>query len=105
VHGRLELHPEGLLFRADDAVDAAGGGPVVELVAAEAIQSASPLSPGSLMTPTRQAGGWMPRLLRKARCPGFVVSTAEGPWVFDGPHGVRRAQELRKRFASGAGTP
>lgn len=99
VRGRLALHPQGLVFRADDVVDSATGQPVVEVVAGSAIVDASPLSPGSQMTPTRQAGEWMPRLLRKLRCPGFVVATAEGAWVFDGPKGVQRADEVRKRFA------
>jgi hypothetical protein len=105
VRGQLALHREGLVFRADDVVDGATGRPVVEVLAADEIVSASPLSPGSLMTPTRQAGEWMPRLLRSMRCPGFVVSTAEGPWVFDGPHGVRRADEVHRRFAPGDRTP
>jgi len=105
VRGQLALHREGLLFRADDVVGRTTGRPAVEVPAGDQIVSASPLSPGSLMTPTRQAGEWMPRRLRSMRCPGFVVSTAEGPWVFDGPHGVRRAAEVQRRFASGDRTP
>lgn len=101
VQGRLSLHRDGLVFRADAAVDRETGEPVAELVPAAVIVGAGPPSPGSPLTSTRTAGEWMPRLLRRFRCPGFVVSTADGPWVFDGPHGLRRQEEVRRRFAAG----
>ncbi len=101
VRGQLAMHHEGLVFRAADVVDATTGEPVVELPPGGAILSAGPLSPGSLMTPTRPAGEWMPRLLRGLRCPGFVVSTASGAWIFDGPRGVRHAQAVHERFGTG----
>jgi hypothetical protein len=102
VRGRLTLHPEGFVFRADDAVDRTSGEPVVASVPAEAVLEAGPLSPGSKLTPTMLAGLWMPRPLRRFRCGGFAVRTRDGAWVFDSPHGVRRARELNRRYTRAA---
>jgi hypothetical protein len=102
VPGRLLLHPEALVFRADDVVDRRTGEPVVGVVPAGAVAHAGPLSPGSRMSPSEPAGRWMPGPLRRFRCPGFVVGTEEGAWVFDCPHGVRRAEEISRRYATRA---
>jgi hypothetical protein len=99
VPGRLLLHPEALVFLADDAIDRRTREPVVGVVPAGAVAHTGPLSPGSRMSPSEPAGRWMPGPLRRFRCPGFVVGTAEGPWVFDCPHGVRRAEEISRRYA------
>jgi len=101
VPGRLELYPDALVFRADEAIDRVTREPVVDVVPARAVTGAGPLSPGSHVTPTELAGLWMPRPLRRLRCPGFVVSTSDGPWMFDCPHGVRRAREVSRRYADG----
>jgi hypothetical protein len=37
--------------------------------------------------------------LRRLRCPGFAVITTAGTWVFDAPHGVKRARAVRERYA------
>ena len=99
VPGRLELYPDALVFRADEAVDRRTRALVVDVVPARAVTGAGPLSPGSPITPTELAGSWMARPLRRLRCPGFVVSTGDGPWLFDCPHGVRRAREVGRRYA------
>ena len=99
VAGRLALHPEGLVFRADDAVDRASGERIVAVVPAETVLDVGPLSPGSPITQTEQAGLWMPRFLRRFRCGGFAVRTRDGDWVFDCPHGVRRAGEVASRYS------
>jgi hypothetical protein len=99
VPGRLLLYPSALVFCADDAIDVGTGEPVVGIVPAGAVAHTGPLSPGSRMAPSEPAGQWMPGLLRRFRCPGFVVGTAEGPWIFDCPHGVRRAEEISRRYA------
>ncbi len=101
VDGRLSLHPEGLVFRAEETVDRASGEPVVAVISAASVLDSGPLSPGSRITPTELAGLWMPRFLRRLRSPGFSVRTREGDWVFDCPHGSRRAQEVSSRYASG----
>lgn len=102
VSGRLALHPEGLVFRADDAVDRASGELVVASVPGETVLDAGPLSPGTKLTPTELAGLSMPRPLRRFRCGGFAVRTRDGDWVFDSPHGVRRAREVSRRYVSSA---
>ena len=102
VSGRLALHSEGLVFRADDAVDRASGELVLASVPAETVLEAGPLSPGSKLTPTELAGLWMPRPLRRFRCGGFAVRTRDGDWVFDCPHGVRRAREVSRRYVRSA---
>jgi hypothetical protein len=102
ARGRLELHPEGLVFRADDVIDRATGEPVVAVIPAETIVDAGPLSPGSPLTSTRAAGEWMAAPLRRLRCPGFAVRTAAGAWAFDSPRGVKRAEEVRRRYAGSA---
>jgi hypothetical protein len=96
--GRLELHPEALVFRADDVFDRATGEPVVGVIPAAAIVDAGPLSPGSLLNQTRAAGEWMRGPLQGMRCPGFAISTAAGAWGFGCPGGVRRADEVRRRY-------
>jgi hypothetical protein len=98
VPGRLRVHPEGLVFEADDVIDRRTGERVVAVVPAGAVTGAGPLSPGSRMAPSEPAGRWMPGLLRRFRCPGFVVQTADGAWVFDCPHGARRADEVSRRY-------
>jgi hypothetical protein len=102
ARGRLELHPDALVFRADDVVDRATGAPVVDVIAADSVLDAGPLAPGSRLTSTRSAGEWMAAPLRRLRCPGFAVSTAAGGWAFDGPKGVKRAEEIRRRYAGSA---
>jgi len=102
VPGRLELYPGALVFRADDTVDRTTGEPLLSVVPAAAVTGAGPLSPGARVTSTELAGQWMPRPLRRLRCPGFIVSTSAGPWLFDCPHGVKRADEVSRRYA-GAG--
>jgi hypothetical protein len=87
--GRLLLGDDALVFRADD-----GG----ETVIAD-IKGAGPLSPGAHITPSRAAGQWMAAPLRRLRCPGFAVITTGGTWVFDAPHGVKRARAVRERYA------
>ena len=101
VEGRLALHMEALVFRAEDTVSRASGEPVVGVIPAEAVLDSGPLSPGSRMTPSEPAGLWMPRFMRRFRCPGFSVRTRDGDWVFDCPHGQRRALEVARRYASG----
>ncbi|HMJ95544.1 MAG TPA: hypothetical protein VK486_06810 [Thermoleophilaceae bacterium] len=101
VEGRLSLHSEGLVFSAEGTVDRASGAPVVAVIPAEAVLDSGPLSPGSLITPSEPAGLWMPRFLRRFRCPGFSVRTREGDWVFDCPHGQQRAGAVSRRYASG----
>jgi hypothetical protein len=101
VEGRLALHPEGLVFRADRTVDRASGEPVVGVIAAASVLDSGPLSPGSRITPSEPAGLWMPRFLRRFRSPGFSVRTRDGDWVFDCPHGQERAREVSRRYASG----
>ena len=101
VPGRLELYPDALVFRADEAIDRRTGEAVVDVVPARAVTGAGPLSPGSHVTPTELAGLWMARPLRRFRCPGFVVSTSDGPWLFDCPRGERRAREVARRYAGG----
>jgi hypothetical protein len=102
AHGRLELHPDALVFRAEDVVDRATGAPVVEVIAADSVLDAGPLAPGSRLTAKRSAGEWMAAPLRRLRCPGFAVSTPSGGWAFDGPKGVKRAEEIRRRYAGSA---
>ncbi len=101
VEGRLTLHPEGLVFSSEDTVDRTSGEPVVAVIAAESVLDSGPLSPGSRITPSELAGLWMPRFLRRFRCPGFSVHTREGDWVFDCPHGQQRSDEVSRRYASG----
>ncbi len=101
VEGRLALHSEGLVFRAEGTVDRASAEPVVGVIPAAAVLDSGPLSPGSRITPSELAGLWMPRFLRRFRCPGFSVRTREGDWVFDCPHGQQRADEVNRRYASG----
>jgi hypothetical protein len=101
VEGRLALHPEGLVFSATGTVDRASGEPVVGVIASESVLDAGPLSPGAMITPSEPAGLWMPRFLRRFRCPGFSVRTRDGDWLFDCPHGQRRAEEVARRYASG----
>jgi hypothetical protein len=98
VSGRLQLYPEALVFRADDVIDRSTGEPVVGLVPADAVAHAHPLAPGSTLAASETAGQWMPAPLRRFRCPGFVVGTADGPWVFDCPKGYRRAEEISRRY-------
>ena len=99
ARGRLELHREGLVFRAADVIDRATGEPVVSVIPAEGIVDANPLAPSSPLTNARDAGTWMSGPLQRQRCPGFVVSTSVGAWAFDGPKGVRRADAIRRRYA------
>ena len=89
AHGRLVLRDDALVFRADD-----GGETVIA-----GIKDAGPLSPGARITPGRAAGQWMAAPLRRVRCPGFAVITTAGTWVFDAPHGVKRARAVRERYA------
>jgi hypothetical protein len=101
VEGSLALHPEGLVFRADETVDRANGERVVAVIPAESVLDSGPLAPGSLVTPSEPAGLWMPRFMRRFRCPGFSVRTRDGDWVFDSRGGQRRAREVQRRYASG----
>jgi hypothetical protein len=101
VEGRVSLHPEGLFFSAEGTVDRTSGEPVVALIPAASVLGSGPLSPGSRITPSELAGLWMPRFLRRFRCPGFTVNTREGDWVFDCPHGQQRSDEVSRRYASG----
>jgi hypothetical protein len=102
VPGRLELYPDAIVFRSSETIDRRTGEPVVEIVPSGEVTGAGPLSPGARVTSTELAGQWMPRALRRLRCPGFVVSTSDGSWLFDCPHGVRRAREVSGRYQ---GTP
>jgi hypothetical protein len=86
VAGSLEVHADALVFRL-----AAGGD--AEVIPASSIRAIGPLSPGNPGT-----GGWMPRWQRRLRSPGFAVDTEAGGWVFDGPHGPKRADALSRRF-------
>ena len=88
--GRLLLGADALVFRSADGAETVIAG----------IKDAGPLSPGALITPGRTAGQWMPAPLRRLRCPGFAVITTDGTWVFDAPHGVRRARAVRERYAA-----
>jgi hypothetical protein len=101
VAGSLSLHPEALVFRAAEAVDRANGEPVVGVIPADTVLESGPLAPGSLITPSEAAGLWMPRFMRRFRCPGFSVRTRDGDWVFDCPGGRQRAGEVQRRYASG----
>jgi hypothetical protein len=87
--GRLLLRDAALVFRADDGAETVIAG----------IKDAGPLSPGARITPSRAAGQWMAAPLRRLRCPGFAVITTGGTWVFDAPHGVKRARAVRERYA------
>lgn len=93
VDGVLEVHADALVFRARDAVDAATGSPLVAVIPAATMRTIGPLSPGSA-----GAGGWLPGWQRRLRSPGFAVGTDAGAWMFDGPHGPRRADALSERF-------
>jgi hypothetical protein len=101
VAGSLSLHPEGLVFRAGETVDRANGEPVVAVIPAASVLDSGPLAPGSQITPSEPAGLWMPRFMRRFRCPGFSVRTRDGSWVFDCRHGQQRAREVQRRYASG----
>jgi hypothetical protein len=100
AQGRLALHDDALVFRADDVTDRATGAAVVAVIPAAAVTGAGPLSPGSRLTPATPAGQWMPAPLRRLRCPGFAVTTTAGTWVFDAPKGVKRAEAVRRRYAA-----
>jgi hypothetical protein len=99
VPGRLELFGGGFVFRADDAVDRRTGERLVGMVPAASVREAGPLSPGTHITPTELAGLWMPRMMRRLRCPGFAVRTSDGDWAFDCPAGVRRARRVSELYA------
>jgi hypothetical protein len=93
VDGVLEVLTDALVFRAHDALDTATSAPLVAVIPAATIRTVGPLSPGSA-----GSGGWMPGWQRRFRSPGFAVGTDMGAWVFDCPHGQRRAGALRDRF-------
>jgi hypothetical protein len=93
VDGELEVHTDALVFRARDAADIATGAPIVAVIPVASVRAIGPLSPGNPGT-----GGWMPGWQRRVRSPGFVVGTDAGAWVFDGPHGPKRAEALSRRF-------
>jgi hypothetical protein len=93
VDGVLEVHSDALVFRASEAVVARTGEPLVAVIPASEMRAIGPLSPGD-----PGAGRWMPKWQRRLRSPGFVVATDAGAWVFDGPHGPKRAQALSDRF-------
>jgi hypothetical protein len=93
VDGVLEVHADGLVFRARDAADETTGSPLLAVIPVSTIRTIGPLSPGNPGT-----GGWMPGWQRRLRSPGFVVGTEAGGWVFDGPHGPKRADALSARF-------
>jgi hypothetical protein len=86
VAGSLEVHGDALVFRP-----AAGG--EAQVIPASGIRAIGPLTPGTPMV-----GGWMPKWQRRLRSPGFAVDTEAGAWVFDGPHGPKRADALSRRF-------
>jgi hypothetical protein len=98
VPGRLELHADALVFRADDAIDSATGQPLVSVVAAAAVHEVQRLAPGTMVTPTQTAGAWLPRWQRRLRCPGFALVTDDGLWIFDARHGDARATALAARY-------
>jgi hypothetical protein len=100
VPGRLELHGDALVFRAADAVDASTGTGLVSVIPAGDVREAGPLSPGAKVTPSLAAGSWMPAWQRRLRCPGFVVATSSGPWLFDGPEGKDRAATVAARYVA-----
>ena len=93
VDGMLEVHADALVFRAREAVDAATSAPLVAVIPVSTVRAIGPLSPGN-----PGAGEWMPRWQRRLRSPGFVVGTEAGAWLFDGPHGPKRAEALSARF-------
>ena len=64
-----------------------------QVIPASGIRAIGPLTPGTPMV-----GGWMPKWQRRLRSPGFAVDTEAGGWVFDGPHGPKRADALSRRF-------
>jgi hypothetical protein len=101
VAGSLALQPEGLVFRAEGTVDRATDDPLAALIPADSVTDSGPLSPGTRITPSELAGLWMPRFLRRFRCPGFSVRTSDGDWVFDCRHGQARAREVQRRYVSG----
>lgn len=101
VPGRLELHPDALVFRADDAVDASTGELLVSVLPSAAVREVQRLAPGTKVTPTQTAGAWLPRWQRRLRCPGFALVTDDGPWIFDARHGDTRATTLSERYGSG----
>ena len=86
VPGTLEVHTDRLVFRSHDGVHE-------DVIAAGSIRAIGPLAPGS-----PNVGAWLPKWQRRLRSPGFVVDTEQGAWVFDGPHGPKRAQALSDRF-------
>jgi hypothetical protein len=75
------------------------GGAEREVIPAAEVLEAGPLSPGSKLTPDELAGRWMPKPLRRVRCPGFAIRTSGGSWAFDCPHGQKRAREVGGRYA------
>jgi len=89
VAGRLVLFTDRLVFEGEGRSETLMAGDVLE---------AGPLSPGSRLTPDELAGRWMPKPLRRVRCPGFAIRTSAGAWVFDCPHGVKRAREVGARY-------
>jgi hypothetical protein len=93
VEGVLEVQTDALVFRARQAVDTATGSPLVAVIPVVTVRAIGPLSPGN-----PGSGAWMPRWQRRLRSPGFVVGTEAGAWVFDGPHGPKRADALSRRF-------
>lgn len=101
VPGRLTLHGEAVIFRSDADVTDLSGEPVTSVIPADSILDAAPLSPGSHITPSSLAGTWMPALLRRLRCPGFVIRTTEGTWAFDSPSGQHRALAISRRYLGG----
>jgi hypothetical protein len=101
VAGRLELHAQALVFRADDTFDRSTRAPVVGVIDAADVGAIGPLSPGTSATPTQKAGSWMPGWQRRFRVPGFAVETTAGPWLFDSPHGKQRADALARRYGAG----
>ena len=98
VHGRIELYPSALVFRADDAVVYGSGAPLVGVIEASDVRDVGPLSPGSKITAAETAGQWMPRWQRRFRPPGFAIATPSGGWAFDCPKGTDRAAAVRKRY-------
>ncbi len=89
VPGVLEVHTDCLVFRSAD-------GRYEDVIPAAGIRTVGPLSPDS-----PNVGGWMPNWQRRLRCPGFVVGTDAGAWVFDGPGGPKRARAIGERFGVG----
>lgn len=99
VPGVLRVHPEGLVFRADDAVDRTTGQPLAAMIPADTVLDAGPLTPGTRLVSSEPAGSWMPRWQRRWRIPGFAIrTTTDGGWGFETPRGASRSSLVNRIY-------